>query len=182
MHRTHPVTWSLVVLNLLVYLMPTPASFMLWPAGSTHFEPWQPVTYAFVHASVPHLLLNLLALVSFGATLERLYGHRRFLTLYLLCVVGAGAIQALWAAQPTVGASGGIFGLFLAFAWQHPDKRVWMLIPPIGMKAKQLVFLYAAVSVTFLLTGILPNVAHVAHLAGMGFGLAFCLAIGKPPE
>ena len=181
MHRTHPVTWSLIALNLIVYLTPTPASFMLWPVGQG-FQMHQVYTYAFVHASVPHLLLNMLALVSFGATLERSYGHRDFFGLYVLCLVGAGLFQALLATQPTVGASGGIFGLFLAFAWQNPNKRVWMLIPPIGMRAKTLVFMYAAVSSLMLVMGWLPTVAHVAHLAGMAFGGLFCLVTGKRPE
>lgn len=179
MRSTHPVTWSLLALNALVFLLPTPASFMLWPVGQG-FQPWQLVTYAFVHASALHLLLNLLALASFGATLERLYGRWRFILLYVLCLVGAGVFQALWATQPTVGASGGIFGLFLAFAWQHPSKRVWMLIPPIGMQAKSLVLLYAGCSILMLSMGWLPTVAHVAHLSGMAFGVAFCLVAGKP--
>lgn len=181
MRSTHPVTWSLLALNALVFLLPTPASFMLWPIGHG-FQPWQLVTYAFVHASALHLLLNLLALASFGATLERVYGRRDFIALYLLCLVGAGAFQAMWANQPTVGASGGIFGLFLAFAWQHPNKRVWVLIPPIGAKAKTLVLFYAVISTIFLITGWLPNVAHVAHLAGMAFGAVFCIAAGKRTE
>lgn len=181
MRSTHPVTWSLLALNVLVFLLPTPASFMLWPIGHG-FQPWQLVTYAFVHASTLHLLLNLLALASFGATLERVYGRWHFILLYVLCLVGAGAFQALIATQPTVGASGGIFGLFLAFAWQHPDKRVWVLIPPIGAKAKKLVLAYAVISSIFLITGWLPTVAHAAHLAGMAFGAAFCMAAGKRPQ
>jgi membrane associated rhomboid family serine protease len=180
MHRTHPVTWTLLLANILVFMLPTPASMMLWPTAGGAFMPWQVLTYGFVHASVPHLLLNLLALVSFGVTLERLYGPWRFLLLYLLCVIGAGVAQALWATQPTVGASGGIFGLFLAFAWQNPDKRVWVLIPPVGMRAKTLALLYAAASSVMIVTGWLPTVAHVAHLAGMAFGGLFCWAVCKP--
>lgn len=176
------VTWLLVAANLLVFLIPTSPLAMLWPVGDENYRWWQCVTYAFVHASVPHLLLNLLALVSFGVTLEREFGKTLFLSLYAISLVGAGLVQAAFAMQPTVGASGGIFGLFLAVAWQHPDRRVWMLIPPIGMKAKNIALLYAAITAVMIYTGWLPMVAHVAHLAGMAFALAFCMAISRPKD
>ena len=143
----------------------------LWPLGAG-FLPWQLVTYAFLHGSFTHLFFNMLGLWMFGAELERLWGPKRYLQFYFASVLSAGLCQLLVSAligsqAPTIGASGGIFGLLLAFAMMFPNRQVMLLIPPIPMKAKYFVAIYGAIE---LVTGVwnpYGGVAHFAHLGGM---------------
>jgi len=176
--------------------------FELWPLGgdeygpyaeASRFMPWQLLTYGFLHdpSTVFHLAFNMLALVMFGAPLEHTWGERRFLVYYLVCVVGAGLCQLLVGSmavaqgQPayaTVGASGGVFGLLLAYGMLFPNQRVMLLFPPIPMKARTLVILYGLFELSLGLTGLQPGVAHFAHLGGMLFGwLLIRHWRGQPP-
>lgn len=144
------------------------------------FLPWQLLTYGFLHdtRSLMHILFNMLMLWMFGRDLERLMGPRRFLTYYLTCVVGAGLIQLLvgviqgWGV-PTVGASGGVFGLLLAYGMTFPDRRIMLIFPPIPMKAKYFVILLGLFELSIGLSGVDNGIANFAHLGGMlfGFGL-----------
>ncbi|HYP80142.1 MAG TPA: rhomboid family intramembrane serine protease, partial [Steroidobacteraceae bacterium] len=121
------------------------ATFALWPpnAFSPHFEPWQLVSYAFLHDpyNYLHILFNMFALYMFGPDVERLLGPRRFLVYYLVCVLGAAVAQLLALRvlgnppSPTVGASGGIFGLLLAYGLAFPHRRLMLIFPPIPMPA-----------------------------------------------
>jgi membrane associated rhomboid family serine protease len=155
--------------------------------------PWQLLSYGFLHdpGNFAHLIFNMLALLMFGAPLEYVWGNRRFLTYYLTCVAGAGLCQLLvgsWAvmqggsAYPTIGASGGVFGLLLAYGMLFPNQRVMLLIPPIPMKARTLVFVYGAIELLLGFSGLQPGVAHFAHLGGMLFGyLLIRHWRGQPP-
>lgn len=200
-----PVTKALLIANGLVFLLEyivgiqVLAPFMLWPlqAGDAlpgvGFMPWQLLTYGFLHDpnGIAHLLFNMLALLMFGAPLEYTWGNRRFLTYYLVCVAGAGLCQLVvtsWmAAQgggigPTLGASGGVFGLLLAYGMLFPNQRVMLLIPPIPMKARTLAIIYGTIELLLGFTGLQPGVAHFAHLGGMLFGwLLINYWRGKPP-
>jgi len=197
-----PVTKVLLIVNVLVFLLQWLAGdavfapFMLWPLqagemGLQPFMPWQLLTYAFLHGSFTHVAFNMLALVMFGAPLEYTWGSRRFTAYYLTCVIGAGLCQLLvttWmAAQqqdigPTLGASGGVFGLLLAYGLLFPNQRVMLLIPPIPMKARTLVIIYGAIELLMGFTGLQPGVAHFAHLGGMLFGwLLINYWRGRPP-
>ncbi len=180
---------------------PVFAPLMLWPLGDgglvdvygalPSFMPWQLLTYGFLHGSFAHVAFNMLALFMFGAPLEYTWGQRRFLTFYLVCVAGAGLCQlgvGSWilahggGAYPTLGASGGIFGLLLAYGMLFPNQRVMLLIPPIPMKARTLVIVYGAIELFLGATGLQPGVAHFAHLGGMLFGwLLIQYWRGKPP-
>lgn len=156
----------------------------LWPlgageSGTPRFMPWQLVTYGFLHGSPSHLIFNMLALFMFGAQVEHVWGERRFIGYYLTCVAGAAVCQLLVGAvtmsmggeaYPTVGASGGIFGLLLAYGMLFPHQRVMLLIPPVPMKARTLVIVYGAIELLLGVTGTAPGVAHFAHLGGMLFG------------
>ena len=188
------VTKLLLIANLLGFGLqfvlgnPTLSALMLWPIGdgvyapgaeATAFMPWQVFTYAFLHGGLMHLAFNMLALVMFGAPLEYTWGEKRFLTYYVVCVVGAALCQLLvgwWAvsqgtpAYPTIGASGGVFGLLLAYGMLFPNQRVMLLIPPIPMKARTLVIVYGLFELMVGVTGLQPGVAHFAHLGGMLFG------------
>jgi len=188
-----PITRALLAANVVVYLLQmllpeqALAAFMLWPLDTTGvlaytpygFLPWQVLTYGFMHGGLGHLLFNMLALVMFGAPLEQTWGQRRFLTYFLICVAGAGVCQLLvvtWSLQnydmliPTVGASGGVFGLLLAYGLLFPNQRVMLLFPPIPMKARTLVIVYGAISLLFGVSGTQSGIAHFAHLGGMLFG------------
>lgn len=200
-----PVTRALLIANAAMFVLQwllqdseVTLALMLWPVGSAGtypgapgFEPWQLVTYGFLHGNLPHLLFNMLALLMFGAPLEHVWGARRFLLYYLVCVVGAALFQlgvGLWAvsegapAYPTVGASGGVFGLLLAYGMLFPQQRVMLLIPPIPMKARTLVIVYGVIELLLGVTGQQPGVAHFAHLGGMLFGwLLIRYWRGQPP-
>jgi membrane associated rhomboid family serine protease len=191
-----PVTRALLIANGLVFLLQWFAgesmvgdvleAMQLWPIGgeggayaAPAFMPWQLVTYAFMHATFGHLLFNMLALVMFGSQVEHAWGRRRFATYYFVCVVGAALFQLLvgyWTmmrggeAYPTVGASGGVFGLLLAYGMLFPNQRVMLLIPPVPMKARTLVIMYGLLELFMGVTGTMPGVAHFAHLGGMLFG------------
>lgn len=191
-----PVTKALLLACGLVYVLQlllgevAMLPFMLWPAGdyalgmhqgqmiTVGFFPWQLFTYGFMHGGEAHLLFNLLALWMFGGDVERVLGPRRYLLYVLTCIVGAGLIQlvvATLSAQggepyPTVGASGGVFGILLAFGMAFPNRQVMLLIPPIPMKARTLVVVYGAVELVLGVSGTRTGIAHFAHLGGMLFG------------
>ena len=191
-----PVTRALLIANGVAFLLQLVLEYtalgplMLWPLGAG-FMPWQLVTYAFLHGDIAHLLFNMLALLMFGAPVEHTWGEKRFLTFYAVCVVGAAVCQlavGAWTmsqggqAYPTLGASGGVFGLLLAYGMLFPHQRVMLLIPPIPMKARTLVIVYGAIALLLGFTGLQPGVAHFAHLGGMLFGwLLIRYWRGHPP-
>lgn len=121
------------------------ASLALWSLQSSdmpqaHFMPWQLVTYAFLHGSITHLAFNMYGLWMFGSELENLLGRRAFLHLYFASVLSAGLMQLLatnltGSSYPTVGASGGVFGLLLAYGMFFPKRTIMLLIPPIPLPA-----------------------------------------------
>jgi membrane associated rhomboid family serine protease len=182
-----PVTWALIVANTVVYILQLGAgmdllrSFALWPLGASPalppeaegvFLPWQLVTYSFLHGSFTHLFLNMLALFMFGSEIERLFGQRRYLAYYFAAVLAAAVTQlvvstATGSFYPTVGASGGVFGLLLAYGIYFPRRTIVLLFPPIPMPAWLFVIVYAAVELYLGVTGTQAGVAHFAHLGGM---------------
>jgi len=172
-----PVTQVLIALNVIAYLLqgliggPWLDDLMLWPPGP-QFAPWQVLTYGFLHGSLTHLLFNMLGLYMFGSDIERVWGEKRYLFYYLTCVISAAIAQLLvtWmmgSAHPTVGASGGVFGLLLAFGMMFPRRTVVLLIPPIPMPAWLFVTVYGAIELYLGITGTASGVAHFAHLGGM---------------
>ena len=186
-----PVTRNLLIANVGIYLLqmligdPLIIHFALWPLGthlqtqdgvSIGFEIWQVVTYGFLHGGLPHLFFNMFALWMFGGAIERLFGSRPFAIYYLACVVGAGVAQLLVIAwftggiYPTLGASGGVFGLLLAFGMMFPYQRIMLLFPPIPMPAWVFVTGYGAIELFLGISGSQAGVAHFAHLGGMVAG------------
>lgn len=186
--RMPPVTQALLIANIVVFALQflsgtlLISTFALWPFGSDQFpgaptfRPWQLLTYGFLHAGPAHLFFNMLALYMFGGDIERLLGSRRYLVYYLLCVIGAAATQLLVMGNidrppvPTVGASGGVFGLLLAFGMAFPQRRIILLFPPIPMPAWLFVTLYGLLELYLGVTGTSQGVAHFAHLGGMVVG------------
>jgi membrane associated rhomboid family serine protease len=138
------------------------AEFALWPLGRfsvpevSHpvgFAPWQLLTSAFLHASLSHIFLNMLALYMFGREVERALGGARYFVLYFAAVISAALVQlcvvsffARHQIYPTLGASGGVFGILLAFGALFPRRIVMLLFPPIPLPARLFVVLYASSS------------------------------------
>lgn len=161
--------------------------------SQAHFEVWQPLTYMFMHANFSHLFFNMFSLWMFGRTLEMEMGWKRFLTYYLVCGLGAGIVQMgvaqidlsqmmvdtpawdTYMQTPTVGASGAIFGLLLAFGMLHPNAIISLIIPPISLKAKWFVIIYGVLELFLGVSGTMSGVAHFAHLGGMLWGLLLLL-------
>ncbi len=154
----------------------------LWPVG-TNFWPWQILTYMFLHGGFGHLFFNMLALWMFGMELENTWGSKRFLSFYLICGIGAGITNLLVApliglAVPTVGASGGVFGVLVAFGMLFPDRPIYIyfLLP---IKAKFFVAAYILLELFYGVTGTASGVAHFAHLGGAAVGFVYIFLLSK---
>jgi membrane associated rhomboid family serine protease len=180
-----------VALFCVTYLLPQQGVFLsgfaLWPVASGNFWPWQVVTYAFLHGGELHLFFNMLGLWMFGSELERLWGQRRYL-MFLLSGVLAAAVAQLIITQlmgsnaPTVGASGALFALLLAFGMLFPNRVIMPLFPPIPMKARTFVIVFGALELFLGLYSRGSGVAHFAHLGGMVGGfLMIRYWRGQPP-
>ncbi len=159
-------------------------------------------TYMFMHANFSHIFFNMFAVWMFGRVLEQVWGPKRFLTYYLVCGIGAGVIQELvqfieytmvWSNYEsvntgldiipmsvflneltTVGASGAVYGILLAFGMLFPNSQMFVFPIPVPIKAKYFVIGYAALELVLGITGG-DGVAHFAHLGGMLFGLIFII-------
>lgn len=174
-----PATRAIILVNVLVFaleqvaLRPILMHFALWPLATPEglFRPWQLVTYAFLHAGILHIFFNMFALYVFGPALESYWGGRRFLAYYFVCVIAAGCTQlaveyGMGSGEPTLGASGGIFGILLAFAMLFPRTRL-LLYFAIPVPAWLFVAGYAVLELFYGVTGRQGSVAHFAHLGGM---------------
>jgi membrane associated rhomboid family serine protease len=176
-----PMVKRLLIANGVVYLLQLVAPsqgvrftdlFALSPSQVIHEGRfWQPFTYMWLHApdSAMHILFNMFSLWMFGGILESVWGSRRFLAFYLQCGIGAGLIifgwNLLWdPASTTLGASGAIYGLLLAFSLMWPDRTIMLLFPPIPIKAIWFIPVLFAMNLFFTGGG---NVSHVGHLGGV---------------
>jgi membrane associated rhomboid family serine protease len=183
-----PATRTLIIANVAVYLLQLATGtaliplFALWPLGTASaigpetgagFYLWQLVTYGFLHGGFLHLFFNMFALYMFGGAIEQLFGTRRFVVFWFVCVITAAITQLVVTGIagptpfPTVGASGGVFGLLLAFGLFYPRQRVVLIFPPIPMPAWLFVTLYGALELYLGVTDSQAGVAHFAHLGGM---------------
>jgi len=174
-----PITQALLLINVAAFCIDYVLGglltrwFALYPLGNG-FLPWQVVTYAFLHDihNLFHLFFNMLGLWMFGSELERLWGPKRYIQFYAASILTAAAAQllltmALGSMVPTVGASGGLFGLLLGFGMMFPNRIIMPLFPPIPMKAKIFVAVFGGLELLFGVTGTMEGVAHFAHLGGM---------------
>ncbi len=157
--------------------------FALWPWGSGLFWPWQLATYMFLHGGFGHLFFNMLALWMFGMELENLWGSKRFLTYYLVCGLGAGVANVIVPAllgpgAPTVGASGAVFGVLVAFGMLFPDRPIYIyfLLP---IRAKYFVTAYIVLELFYGVWGMQSGVAHFAHLGGAAVGFVLTMMTMK---
>ena len=185
-----PITKALMLVCTVVFCLqlfaPLDLWFALWPAQSERFWPWQVLSYAFLHGSMFHLFFNMLGLWMFGTELERLWGQKRYVHFLLAGVLAAAAAQLIvtfltGSRTPTVGASGALFALLLAFGMLFPNRVIMPLFPPIPMTARTFVMVFGGIDLLLGLSG-QRGVAHFAHLGGMVGGfLMIRYWRGQPP-
>lgn len=186
MHRNATVTRNLIAINVIIFIATLlnenymMGSFALFYPGSHYFRWWQIVTHMFMHGGFWHIFFNMYTLYMFGSVVEEIIGSRKFLIYYFVCGLGAAglhlgveALQVTFfaaALPPVVGASGAIFGVIIAFAMLFPESRLTLLFPPVTMKARTMVIVFAAIELFTGVTGFADGIAHFAHLGGMLFG------------
>lgn len=172
------------------------ATFGLFYPTSRFFHFWQPLTYMFMHGGFWHIFFNMYTLLIFGMVVERTIGTKKFLLFYLVTGLGAAVThiavqyaqvaaltdqiaQGVSAAStsyinflrtPTVGASGAIYGILIGYAMLYPNSVLTLLFPPISLKAKWFVLIFAGIELVTGVTGTVGGVAHFAHLGGAIFG------------
>lgn len=214
MNKLPEVTKNLLAINILMFL----ATIVLERQGTdltsllglhffkaSDFEPYQLLTYMFMHSDFPHLFFNMFALFMFGGVLERVWGSKRFLIYYLVAGVGAGLLQeitqyvhfaqlgwnenALIPVQSlglvpvsdvlnlwtTVGASGAVYAILLGFGMSFPNEKMFIFPLPFPIKAKFFVIGYAVIELLLGVSNSQDGIAHYAHLGGMLFGLVMIL-------
>lgn len=190
------VTKNLVAINILMFIATLinenfmVTNFAMFYPASPFFKPWQILTHMFMHGGFWHIFFNMYSLLMFGSILERSLGPKKFLIFYFVTGLGAVALHtgvewmqarvfiANGIAQayqqllvtPTLGASGAIYGVLIGFAMLYPQARLILIFPPIPVKAKWLVIIFAAIELFSGINGIYESVAHFAHLGGMLFG------------
>lgn len=176
-------------------------NFALFYFKSPFFKPYQLVTHMFMHGGFTHILFNMYTLFIFGCVLERVWGSRKFLFYYFVTGIGAALLHmgVMWLqlrgyiadlnagdmyaqvniqsllTTPTVGASGAIYGLLLAYGMLFPDNMMQLIFPPVALKAKWFVIIFGALELLLGLSGRGGDVAHFAHLGGMIFGFFLIL-------
>ena len=175
------ITRSLIIANVVIFVLSAFTELgralygylALWPLPYTRI--WQPVTYAFLHGGMMHLLFNMLGLWMFGRVVERRWGAGRYVLYYFVCVLGAALVHLFASSmaghgQFTVGASGGVLGVVLAFGMMFPDARLMVFPIPYPIKAKWAIVGFIVISIGLGITDTAPRIAHFAHLGGMFFG------------
>ncbi len=178
------ITKNLLIINVLAYL----ATVVLEMRGvnlsfwgglhyfeSPYFHFYQFLTYQFLHGSFLHLFFNMFALWMFGCVIERVWGPRKYLLYYLICGIGAGSCQELVqylmeSYSVTIGASGAVYAILLAFGMTFPEERIFIFPLPVPIKAKWFVCIYAGIELFSAVNAAGDHVAHMAHLGGMLFG------------
>lgn len=187
-----PAVKHLLIINVLCFLAlttPNLGDFLfrfgaLWPIQSQYFEVWQLVTYMFLHGGLGHIFFNLFALWIFGQAIENYWGTKRFVIYYFLTGIGAAIIH-MWiggGGAPTIGASGAVYGILLAFGMMFPDRYIMLLIPPIPIKAKYFVAIFGALELMNGVIGTQTGIAHFAHLGGMIVGFILIKSWGMKKE
>ena len=195
------VVKNLIIINAIVFVVTMFAqnfmygTFSLFYFTSPFFKPFQLITYMFMHGGFWHIFFNMFSLYMFGSVLENYWGGKKFFLFlyYMVCGIGAGLInelvmylqiafaetpglvEAAINRVPTVGASGAIYGLLLAYGMMFPNNVLQFVFPPVAMKAKWMVIIFGAIELISGLSGRGGNVAHFAHLGGMIFGIIMIL-------
>ncbi len=178
--------------------------FSLFYFGSPLFKPYQLVTHMFMHGGFFHLFFNMYSLIFFGIILEQVWGSKKFFLYYMITGLGAAFLHSLvlyidassllsaanagsmeaaekyriLISTPTVGASGAIYGVLLAYGMLFPNNTLQLIFPPIALKAKWFVIIFGVIELLLGVSNTGGNVAHFAHLGGMIFGY-FLIVYGE---
>jgi len=190
------MTNRIVLITVVIYFAVQEALFANALTGfemfgwqNQNFKPWQLFTHMFLHGGISHLAFNMLALWSFGRVLEKVWGETRFVLFYLICGIGAAVISQLvdqFFLGPvygyTVGASGAIYGLLVAFAVMFPNFKIMLIFLPVPIAAKHFVPVLLLIDLTAGFTGFSifgQNIAHFAHLGGalVGFLMVYYYSV-----
>lgn len=193
------VTKNLIIINVLIFVATIfnenfmVSTFGMFYPSSQYFHWWQPVTHMFMHGGFWHIFFNMYTLFIFGTVVERIIGSKKFLFFYFVCGLGAAAMQigaqylemqsflasdsqaalkGIMALKmtPTVGASGAIYGVLIGYAMLFPESRMTLLFPPVTLRAKWMVVIFAAIELFTGVAGWADGIAHFAHLGGMLIG------------
>lgn len=177
------VTKNLLIVNVIAFLATLVnerfmiMNFALFYPESTFFRWWQPITHMFIHGGWAHIIFNMYSLFIFGCVVERIIGSKKFFWFYMICGLGAAAfhictgfIHGVNINTPTVGASGAIYGVLIAYAMLFPDSRLTLIFPPISLSAKSWVLIFLGIDLLTGVTGTADGVAHFAHLGGALIG------------
>ncbi|MCC5932809.1 MAG: rhomboid family intramembrane serine protease [Candidatus Cyclonatronum sp.] len=183
-----PAVKHLLIINGLTFLaLNTPAlqnllffNFALFPIESGMFRPWQLITYMFLHGGMFHIFFNMFALWIFGTAIESVWGTKTFALYYFAAGVGAAIIHMITTGSPVIGASGGVFAILLAFGLMFPNRRIYMLLIPVGIPAKYFVIIYGVFELMMGISNLQTGIAHFAHLGGMIVGFVL-IRIWKLP-
>lgn len=178
MNRITPIVRNLILVNVTIYILQrfihsidVTGLMSLWGINSGNFKPYQFLTYMFAHDpnGIGHLFFNMFALYSFGSSLESYWGDKKFLSFYLICGIGAGiffnVIEYIFfdSSGLMLGASGAIYGVLMAYGLLFPENEIILLLFPVPIKAKYIVFIAGFLTYLMDHTG---QVAHNAHLGG----------------
>lgn len=180
MYSVTPAVKGLLISNIIIFILNYIApsivmELILYPFNDPRFSVYQLITHQFCHGSIAHILFNMLALWTFGSSLELDLGTKKFLTFYLICGVFAASLFLFFATNPMLGASGAIFGLFALFTMMYPDRKVY-LFGLFGFKAKWLFLFYFGFELYQAISQEIgfsqnDNVGHIAHLGGGIMGI-----------
>ena len=176
---------NIIIINVLVMVMTYLNSSLMDRLFALHplqfiYRPWQLVTYMFMHADFFHIFFNMYTLFIFGSVLERVWGTKKFLVYYFVTGVGAALVHlgVQWLTGNfalTVGASGAIYGILMGYAMLYPDSVLTLIFPPISMKAKWFVLIFAGIELVAGISRTGGGIAHFAHLGGLIFGFLLIL-------
>lgn len=176
-------------------------TFALFYPSSPFFRWWQPITHMFMHGGFWHIFFNMYTLAIFGGVVERYLGPKKFTFFYFICGLGAAGLHIgvealqmqslmesaalghtgamtqinIMRGTPTVGASGAIYGLLIAYAMLFPQSRMTLLFPPVTLSAKWMVIIFVVIELVTGMTGSNQGVAHFAHLGGALIGYLLML-------
>lgn len=176
-----PVVAGLIIVNVVMYLVQVLTGdwlvkeFGLKPALVQRGEVWRLFTYQFLHGGSIHLLLNMVTLWLVGSELARIWGGRFFLRYYFLCAVGGGILFTLFSLDTwlaSVGASGAIYGILMAYAMWFPNRQVYLYFAP-PIRVRYLIVFFIILEMVQAIESTGTGIAHAAHLGGMGFGYAY---------
>ena len=183
------VTKNIIIVNVIAFIATMLnenvmiGTFAMFFPTSPYFRLWQPITHMFMHGGVWHIFFNMYTLLIFGVVVERVLGSKRFLLFYFICGLGAAALHlaVTWyqlshggsvslLGVPMLGASGAIYGVLIAYAMFYPDSVLTLIFPPVSLKAKWFILIFAGIELVTGIFGTLDGIAHFAHLGGMIVG------------